>query len=135
MSLERAHFLTFPKLTDPRGNISFIEGNTHVPFEIKRVFYLYDIPTKAQRGAHGHKVLEQVIISISGSFNCTLDDGYNKKLFLLQKPCQGLYVPPMVWGELDGFSSGSVCLVLASDLYKEDDYYRNYKDFLDAVRR
>ena len=134
MSLSKAQLLYFPKLTDHRGNISFVEGKRHIPFDIKRVYYLYDVPTEAQRGAHGHKTLEQVIIPISGSFEFTLDDGCNRQTFFLKKPWEGLYVPPMLWRELNSFSSGSVCLVLASDFYKEEDYYRNYKEFLDGVK-
>ena len=135
MSLKDVQLIDFPKISDDRGNISVVEGNRQIPFDIKRVYYLYDVPTEAQRGAHGHKTLEQAIIAISGSFEFTLDDGYNRQTFFLKKPWQGLYVPPMMWRELNSFSSGSVCLVLASDIYKEDDYYRNYKEFLDDVKR
>jgi hypothetical protein len=133
--LSKVQLLDFPKISDDRGNISFVEGKKHIPFDIKRVYYLYDVPTESQRGAHGHKTLEQVIIAISGSFEFTLDDGYNRQTFFLKKPWQGLYVPPMMWRELNSFSSGSVCFVLASDVYKEDDYYRDYKEFLDDVKR
>ncbi|MBY0272193.1 MAG: FdtA/QdtA family cupin domain-containing protein [Alphaproteobacteria bacterium] len=135
MPLSKVQLLDFPKISDDRGNISFVEGKKHIPFDIKRVYYLYDVPTESQRGAHGHKTLEQVIIAISGSFEFTLDDGYNRQTFFLKKPWQGLYVPPMMWRELNSFSSGSVCFVLASDVYKEDDYYRDYKEFLDDVKR
>ncbi len=125
--------LTFPQIKDPRGNLSFIEYPQHIPFEIKRIYYIYDISEGAERGAHGHKKLEQVIIPLSGSFDLTLDDGHTRKTFSLKKPWQGLYIPPMMWRDLNNFSSGSVCLVLASDVYKEEDYYRDYKDFLNDV--
>jgi uncharacterized RmlC-like cupin family protein len=134
MSLKNIQLIDFPKISDERGNISFVEGKRHIPFDIKRIYYLYDVPTEAERGAHGHKTLEQVIISIAGSFDFILDDGYNKQTFSLKKPWEGLYVPPMMWRELNSFSSGSVCLVLASDIYKEEDYYRDYKEFLDGVK-
>jgi dTDP-4-dehydrorhamnose 3,5-epimerase-like enzyme len=134
MPLNNAKLIDFPKISDHRGNMSFVEGKKHIPFDIKRIYYLYDVPKEAQRGAHGHKTLEQIIIAISGSFDFTLDDGYHRKIFSLKKPWQGLYVPPMMWRELDSFSSGSVCLVLASDFYKEEDYYRNYKEFLDDAK-
>lgn len=134
MSLKKAKIIDFPKISDHRGNISFIEGNRDIPFDIKRVYYLYDVPAEAERGSHGHKELQQVIISLAGTFDFTLDDGYNKQVFSLRKPWEGLYVPPMIWRELNNFSSGSVCLVLASDIYKEEDYYRNYQDFLNAVK-
>jgi uncharacterized RmlC-like cupin family protein len=113
--------------------LSFIEYPQHIPFEIKRIYYIYDISEGAERGAHGHKKLEQVIIPLSGSFDLTLDDGHTRKTFSLKKPWQGLYIPPMMWRDLNNFSSGSVCLVLASDVYKEEDYYRDYKDFLNDV--
>lgn len=135
MSLDLVKIIDFPKISDHRGNLSFIESNKHIPFDIKRIYYLYDSPTESERGEHGHKKLQQIIIAISGSFNFTLDDGYNRKNFYLENPWQGLYVPPMMWRELNNFSSGSVCLVLASDFYSEDDYYRNYEDFLNAVKK
>lgn len=135
MSLDLVKIINFPKISDQRGNLSFIESNKQIPFDIRRIYYLYDVPTDAERGAHGHKKLQQVIIPISGSFDFSLDDGTKKQKFSLKRPWEGLYVPPMMWRELDNFSSGSVCLVLASDFYTEDDYYRNYKDFLDDVRK
>ena len=134
MSLTNVKIIDFPKITDHRGSLSFVEGNKHIPFDIKRIYYLYDIPTNIERGAHGHKELEQIVIPISGSFDFTLDDGYKRKTFSLKEPSQGLYVPSMMWRELTDFSSGSVCLILASDVYKEEDYYRNYEEFLDAVK-
>ena len=128
--LNKVQLLNFPKLSDPRGDLSVIEGNNQIPFDIKRIFYLYNISDAETRGAHAHKELEQVFVAIAGSFEVTLDDGIEKKLFQLSKPWQGLYIPPMIWGDLNNFSSGSVCLVLASDIYKEDDYHRDYKEFL-----
>jgi hypothetical protein len=134
MSLKLAHLINFPKFSDERGSLSFIENSTHIPFDIKRIYYLYDVPANASRGAHGHKALEQVIIAISGNFEFMLDDGYDRKTFSLRNPWEGLYVPPMMWRELNRFSAGGVCLVLASDIYKEEDYYREYKDFLKAAK-
>lgn len=135
MSLENAKLINFPKIDDSRGSLSFIEGNRHIPFEIKRIYYLYNNNFDVKRGAHGHKKLEQIIIPISGSFNFILDDGFNQKSFFLESPHIGLYVPSMMWRDLNSFSPGSICLVLASDVYDEEDYYRNYQEFLDAVRK
>lgn len=135
MSLSQAYLIDLPKITDQRGNLSFIEGKIHIPFDIKRIYYLYDSPPHSERGFHGHKELEQVIIPIAGSFNFTLDDGHNRQDFLLNKAWVGLYVPPMMWREVNHFSPGSICLVLASDTYKEEDYYRDYQEFLNAVRK
>ncbi len=134
MSIQNCRVIELPKITDPRGNLTFIEGNRHIPFEIKRVYYLYDVPGGATRGGHAHKELEQLIIAISGSFDVILDDGYERKRFHLNRSYFGLYITPMIWRELENFSSASVCLVLASQEYDEVDYYRDYDEFTRAVR-
>jgi hypothetical protein len=134
MSLEDCQVVNFPKISDPRGNLTFIEGAKHVPFTIRRVYYLYDVPGGAERGGHAHKEMHQLIIAMSGSFDVILDDGSEKKRFHLNRSYYGLYVCPMIWRELDNFSSGSVCLVLASNLYDEADYYRNYDTYLAALK-
>lgn len=126
--------ISFPVLQDYRGNLTFIEQNRHVPFEIKRVYYLYDLPTGAVRGGHAHISLEQVIISMSGSFEVIIDDGYVQKSFFLNRPHYGLYIPPGMWRELANFSSNAVALVLASELYDENDYIRDYNTFKQMVR-
>ncbi len=123
-----------PKISDPRGNLTFLEGKRHVPFDIKRVYYLYDVPGGAERGGHAHKDLQQLIIAISGSFDVLLDDGVEKKRVHLARSYYGLYVCPMIWREMDNFSSGAVCLVLASNLYDESDYFREYDQFLKAIK-
>ncbi|MRJ75562.1 WxcM-like domain-containing protein [Aeromicrobium sp. SMF47] len=123
-----------PRIQDPRGNLTFIEGSAHVPFDIARVYYLYDVPGGESRGGHAHKELEQLIIAASGSFDVVLDDGRDQSTFFLNRSYTGLYVPPMHWRELENFSSGSVCLVLASMPYSEADYYRGYEEFAAAVR-
>lgn len=130
MSIAKCSIVDLPRIQDPRGNLTFIEGSTHVPFDIQRVYYLYDVPGGAERGGHAHKGLHQLIIAISGSFDVHLDDGKEKKVFHLNRSFQGLYVCPMMWRELNNFSSGAVCMVVASEKYDEDDYYRNYSDFL-----
>lgn len=132
--LEYCCLVDLPKISDPRGNLTFIEGNQHIPFDIKRVYYTYDVPGGSDRGAHAHKRLHQLIIAMSGSFDVVLDDGFEKKRFHLNRSYFGLYVCPMMWRELDNFSSGSVCLVLASELFDPDDYYRDYELFLKDVR-
>jgi oxalate decarboxylase/phosphoglucose isomerase-like protein (cupin superfamily) len=133
MSLAKCSLIDLPKISDPRGNLTFVEGNRHVPFDVARVYYLYDVPGGAERGGHAHKDLQQLIIAISGSFDVILDDGQQKKRLQLNRSYTGLYVPRMIWRELDNFSSGAVCLVLASNRYTESDYYRNYDDFLEAL--
>lgn len=133
MNLEKCKLIDLPKIADARGNLTFVEGGRHVPFEIKRVYYLYDVPGGAERGGHAHKNLHQLIIAMSGSFDIVMDDGRNKKRIHLNRSYYGLYVCPMIWREMDNFSSGAVCLVLASNLYDEADYYREYADFQKAV--
>jgi hypothetical protein len=134
MSIDQCRIIHLPRIQDPRGNLTFIEGDKHVPFDIKRVYYLYDVPGGAERGGHAHKDLQQLIIAMSGSFDVVLDDGHGKWRFNLNRSYYGLYLSSMVWRELDNFSSGSVCMVLASTCYEESDYYRNYDEFTDAVR-
>jgi len=112
------------------GNITVVENNRTVPFDVKRVYYLYDIPGGESRGGHAHKNLYQLIMAVSGSFSVTLDDGNVKRTFTLSRPYQGLYIVPGIWRTLDDFSSGSVCLVLASEKYSEEDYIRDYEDFI-----
>lgn len=130
-----ASMIDFPKIHDHRGNLTFIEGMRHVPFQIRRVYYLSDVPAGALRGGHAHKSLEQCIISASGSFTVDLDDGETCESHFVNNPFCGLYVPRMVWRELRNFSSGSVCLVLASEEYDESDYYRDYNDFVEAAHK
>ncbi len=127
--LEECKLIYFPKINDVRGNLSVMEGNRQVPFEIKRVFFLYDVPSGATRGGHAHKALQQVVIALSGSFDVILDDGYDRRTFFLNRPHYGLYIPPGVWGELGNFSSNSVALSLVSELYDENDYIRDYELF------
>lgn len=116
--------------SDRRGNLTVVENGVTLPFDVRRVYYLYDVPGGESRGAHAHKELEQLIVAASGSFTVTLDDGRCKRSFFLNRPYQGLYVKPGMWRNLDDFSSGAVCMVLASDVYKKEDYIRNYEDFL-----
>ncbi|GAK95034.1 hypothetical protein JCM19298_810 [Nonlabens ulvanivorans] len=120
--------IDIPKITDPRGNLAVIEGDT-IPFKMERVYYLYDVPSSSQRGGHAHKELRQLIVALSGSFDVVLDDGKEQKTITLNKPDKGLLIPTMVWRELENFSSGSVCMVVASMEFSEDDYIRDYNDF------
>lgn len=132
MSIEDCRIIELPKIHEPRGNLTFIESNNQIPFAIQRVYYLYDVPGGSERGGHAHKGLHQLIIAMSGSFDVVLDDGKEKKRVHLNRSYNGLYVCPMIWRELDNFSSGSVCMVLASNLYDEADYYRDYAEFMRA---
>jgi len=128
--LDQCRMIELPKIADQRGNLTFVEGGGHIPFDIARVYYLYDVPGGAERGGHAHKELRQLIIAMSGSFDVVLDDGLQKRRFHLNRSYQGLLVVPMIWRELDNFSSGSVCMVLASNRYEEADYYRDYAAYL-----
>ncbi|MBI5964699.1 MAG: WxcM-like domain-containing protein [Chloroflexi bacterium] len=133
MSLADCHQIDFPKIQDPRGNLTFIESDRHIPFEIKRVYYLYDVPGGATRAGHAHKKLQQVLIALSGSFDVLLDDGKQKERVHLSHPFRGLYIYPLTWRMIDNFSSSSVCLSIVSDFYAEDDYIREYDEFLKTV--
>jgi hypothetical protein len=130
--LEKCIKIELPKIADHRGNLTFVEGGRHTPFVIERIYYLYDVPGGAERGGHAHKAMQQLIIAMSGSFDVVLDDGISKQRFHLNRSYQGLYVCPMIWRELDNFSSGSVCMALASTRYDESDYFRDYDDYLNA---
>jgi dTDP-4-dehydrorhamnose 3,5-epimerase-like enzyme len=129
--LSACRIIDLPKISDTRGNITFIEGTRHIPFPIKRVYYLYDVPGGETRGGHAHRQLEQFLISANGSFDVILDDGQAQRRFHLNRSYYGLYIAPGVWRELDNFSSGSVCLVLASAFFDEQDYIRDYNDYLE----
>lgn len=124
--------IDLPKISDPRGNLTFVESSRHIPFDVARVYYLYDVPGGESRGGHAHKQLQQLVIAVSGSFDIVLNDGEAEQRISLNRSYVGLYVPRMIWRELENFSSGSVCLVLASRPYEEEDYYRSFDDFAAA---
>ena len=132
MSIDQCSIINLPKITDPRGNLTFVEGERHIPFVIKRVFYLYDVPGGADRAGHALKKCHQFLIAMSGSFDVVVYDGKEKERFHLNRSYYGLHLPPMFWREMDNFSSGSVCLVLASERYDEKDYFREYRKYLRA---
>jgi hypothetical protein len=123
-----------PRISDPRGNLTMIESNAQIPFAMERVYYLYDVPGGEMRGGHAHRQLEQLVIAASGSFEVLVDDGVHRERFFLNRSYFGLYIPRLVWRELDDFSSGSVCLVIASRPYEEEDYFRSYEEFVAAAR-
>jgi hypothetical protein len=125
--------IALPQVHDPRGDLTFVEGGNHIPFQIARVYYLYNVPVDAERGGHAHKDLEQVIFALSGSFRVKVDDGTTKSEYWLRDPRKGLYINRLIWREMDSFSQGAVCMVLASQRYDEADYFRNYRDFLATV--
>jgi hypothetical protein len=132
VDLSSCRLIDLPKISDPRGNLTFVESDRHIPFTIKRVFYLYDVPGGANRAGHALRICHQFIVAMSGSFDVILDDGEAKKRFHLNRSYYGLYIPPLIWREIDNFSSGSVCLALVSEPYSEEDYYREYDAFLQA---
>lgn len=125
--------IDIPKINNTKGNIGVIENDT-IPFDVKRVYYLFDVPSGAKRGGHAHKKLKQVLIAISGSFDVVLKDGKSKEIVKLNRPDKGLLIENNIWRELENFSSGSVCLVLASEEFSEEDYIRNYKEYLSFVK-
>lgn len=129
-----ARMIDLPVVSDPRGDLTFVESSNHVPFDIRRVYYLYNVPVDAERGGHAHRELEQVVFALSGSFRIKIDDGDSKSEYVLRDPRRGLYINKLIWREMDNFSQGAVCMVLASHPYDEADYYRHYGDFLTATR-
>ena len=133
MKVSECRIIKLPKISDPRGNLSFIEANNHIPFEIRRVFYLYDVPGGESRAGHALRTCHQFLVAMSGAFDVIIDDGRGKSRHHLNRSYYGLYVPPLMWRELDNFSSGSVCLVLASEPYDEGGYLREYKDFKNFI--
>ncbi len=132
MTIDECRIIEFPRMIDPEGSLTFIENGRQIPFDLKRVFYIYDVPTAESRGAHAHKQLQQVIICLSGSFDVLIDDGEQRREVRLHRPWRGLYIPRMIWARIINFDPGSVCLVLASELYSEEDYYREYAEYLKA---
>lgn len=133
--IDSCSIIDLPKITDPRGNLTYVESSRHIPFDIRRIYYLYDVPGGAERGGHAHKELHQLIIAISGSFDIHLDDGQSNKTVHMNRSYNGLYICPMIWREIDNFSSGAVCMVLASHYYDETDYYRDYEQFVKDVKK
>jgi hypothetical protein len=135
-SLDECNIIQLPKIQDPRGNLTFIEGGRHVPFDIKRIFYLYDVPGGEARAGHALKTCWQLVSAVMGSFDVILDDGNGgRKTIHLNRAYQAVMIPPAIWRELENFSSGAVCLVVASEGYSENAYYRDYDEYLKAVRK
>jgi len=133
MALSDCRIIELPKIQDSRGNLSVVEAGRQIPFDIKRVYYLYDIPGGAARAGHSHRKLHQLMIAMSGAFDVTLDDGRERKKFHLNRSYVGLYIAPMTWRDLDNFSSGAVCMNIASEYYDEADYMRTYDEFLQEI--
>jgi len=129
-TLNDCRILELPKIEMRAGSITFVEGLEELPFDIRRVYYLYDIPGGKARGAHAHRKLEQLVVAASGSFEVALDDGRDVRTVRLDRPYMGLYLKPGIWRDLNNFSSGAICLVLASEVYSQEDYIRDYSDFL-----
>ncbi|MGH2939064.1 MAG: sugar 3,4-ketoisomerase [Solirubrobacterales bacterium] len=134
MGVQDCRALDLPVIHAPEGDLTVLEGEEHVPFEIARIYYIYGVPGGARRGGHAHRALRQLLIAVAGSFDVLLDDGSEKRTVTLDHPARGLMLTPMIWRELIDFSPGAVCVVLASDHYDEADYFRDYDDFLAAVR-
>lgn len=134
MQSSKGYIIDLPKIVDPRGNLTVAEGLKDVPFEVKRVYWTYDVPWGESRGGHAHRCCEEFIVAVSGSFDVTLDDGRERRTFHLNHPYQGLYVGTGIWRTLDDFSSGAVCLVLASERFEEEDYIREYDDYTEYLK-
>lgn len=134
MQSSKGYIIDLPKIVDPRGNLTVAEGLKDVPFEVKRVYWTYDVPSGESRGGHAHRCCEEFIVAVSGSFDVTLDDGRDRRTFHLNHPYQGLYVGTGIWRTLDDFSSGAVCLVLASEGFEEEDYIREYDDYTEYLK-
>ncbi len=133
-NLNNCKTINLPKIKNERGDLTFIEANNHIPFKIKRIYYIYNVPEGESRGNNAFKTLQKLIIAISGSFDIILDDGFNRKSFTLNKSNCGLYIPPMIWHKLENFSSGSVCLILVSEFYDEKSYIKDYLVFKKIIR-
>lgn len=129
MDIDACQIIDLPKISDLRGNLTFVEGANHVPFPLRRAFYIYDVPTGASRGAHAHREQHQFLVCLSGSFDVELDDGRQQRSVHLNRPWKGLHIPPMIWAAEVNFDPGTVCLVFASDTYRESDYIREYEEF------
>lgn len=134
MQSSKGYIIDLPKIVDPRGNLTVAEGLKDVPFEVRRVYWTYDVPSGESRGGHAHRCCEEFIVAVSGSFDVTLDDGRERRTFHLNHPYQGLYVGTSIWRTLDDFSSGAVCLVLASERFEEEDYIREYDDYTEYLK-
>ena len=134
MSIEECRLITLPKINEKRGNLTFVEAGNHIPFQIKRVYYVYDLLDCAERGGHAHKNLHQFLIPISGSFEIQLNDGFQKRKAFLNRAHIGLYLPPLTWIRFNNFSTGTICVSLASEFYDETDYIRDYDTFLAMVK-
>lgn len=132
--MKEIEIINLPKILDKRGNLTFIEGKKHIPFEIKRAYWIYDVPGGEKRGGHAYKTLREFIIALSGSFDVVLDEGNGKKVYSLNRSYYGIYIPEMVWREINNFSTNALCLVLASDFYKKEEYIMNYKNFKKMTR-
>lgn len=135
MSIDDCKLFELPKISDPRGNLTFVEGGRHIPFDIKRVFYLYDVPGGESRAGHALKSCFQLVTAVMGSFDLVVDDGFSRKTLQLNRAHQAVLIPPAIWRELENFSSGGVCLVLASEPYSENAYYRTYDEYLKAIKK
>ncbi len=129
MNVQECKIIELPKVSDPRGNLTFIEGDRNIPFTIKRAYWIYDVPGGEVRGGHSYRTLQELIVAVSGSFDVVVDDGRERRVFSLNRSYYGLYVPNMIWRDLENFSTNSLCLILASEVYSEADYIRDYGEF------
>ena len=133
-TISECRYIDFPKIIDTRGNLTFIEGKRHLPFEIRRVFFIYDIPSGEVRGAHAHRRLRQVIVCLSGSLDVVVNDGREQKTIHLNRPTRGLYLPPMIWANMENFDSNTIYAVMASTYYDESDYIRDFSEFVKLAK-